>query len=156
MTHYDVVPFETEHVDPIAINMRMADKREIWAQSLSRPHNSLEYCRASSVKSWCGLADGEPVVVFGVAPYSMMGGIGSPWLLGTDAIEKHAVKFLRDCRFYVSEMMQGFDILRNYVDARNTTSIQWLKWMGFDILDIEHHGAFNLPFHKFEMENKNV
>ena len=39
----------------------------------------------------------------------------------------------------------------NYVDARHTDAIRWLKWLGFTLHPATPYGPFDLPFHKFTM-----
>jgi hypothetical protein len=99
------------------------------------------------------MADGRVVCMFGVAPVNLLGDTGVPWLLGSDDIERHAVTFLRGSKRYIAEMSRDYRLLTNYVDARNTLSIRWLKWLRFDILAAEPYGPFGLPFHRFELRN---
>ena len=82
--------------------------------------------------------------------------MGVPWLLATDELESCARPFLRRSRKAVKEMMNGYSVLRNYVDARNTVAIRWLGWIGFKILPAEPFGADGLPFHPFEMRAPDV
>lgn len=149
----DTIP---EHLEIVAGKMRADDVREIWAAGKRTPLSSLKMSFYLSKYRKTIMLDGEPVGLFGVVPQSALGGTGVPWMLGTDAITKISRKFLRGCKVYVPEMISQFERLENYVDARNTVSIQWLKWLGFVIMEPEPYGHLNLPFHRFYMENHNV
>lgn len=151
---YDIVPVEDWHIDYVAENMRESDKQQSWIQGLLHPKQALKYCVRTSKKPMCGVIDGFPAIIFGVASYSMIGSIGSPWMLSTSAIHALPISFLKECKKYIKESISSYDKLENYVDVENKTSISWLKWLGFDILDAEPYGNFKLPFHKFTMENE--
>lgn len=151
-----VVDAELDHIPEVAANMRQDDVLEIWASGRCRPllalHNA--FLRSKYIKTI--MVDGVPVGMFGVTPLSTLTRKGSPWLLGTPALEKVSIAFLRGCQTYVPDMLSGYSSLENYVDARNRVAIAWLRWLGFDILAPEPYGHLDLPFHKFVMENPDV
>lgn len=143
-----------EHIQYIAENMREADRQEVFA--MRGEDADLHYVLANAVKrsTWCvcGLAaDGTPVSLVGVAPVSLIGGVGAPWLLGTDRVREFSGALIRYGRDYIQSMTSQYPQLINYVDARNTASIRWLKRLGFTIHDAEPIGHQGLPFHKFTM-----
>lgn len=140
-----------EHIEPIAANMRLDDVREIWAAGKRTPVSALKMSMALGKHNTIMLSD-KPVGMFGVTPLSVIGRHGSPWLLGTDELANHSRSFLKGCIKHFPEVTKGFDFLENYVDARNSVSIMWLKWLGFVIMEPEPYGPFKLPFHRFYME----
>ncbi len=147
-----VEPAEPGHIAPLAAGMRAADRAEIWASHRHTPDAGLAASLAASALAWAGLADDEPFCLFGVAPAgSLLGGLGVPWLLGTDALPRHATGFLRFCPHYVAAMLAPFGRLANFVDARNRLSIRWLAWLGFTLHPAIPFGPDGLPFHPFEM-----
>ena len=148
-----VAEVEEWHQHYVAANMREHDVQEIWAQSMSRPLDAVDYALKTSSHSWAGVHNDEPFALFGVSPVSLIGGVGSPWLLGTDQVANVSKPFLRGCVEFIDAMREVYPTMVNYVDARNEVSIRWLKWLGFDILDAEPYGPFKQPFHKFVMEN---
>lgn len=81
-----------------------------------------------------GILDGRPLCLFGVAPGSLLSGVGVPWMLGTRRMEQRAVQlpFLRASRRVVAAMLATYPVLTNVVDARNTLAIGWLRWLGFE------------------------
>lgn len=143
-----------ERIQYIAEHMREADRQEVFA--MRGADADLHYVLTSAVKrsTWCvcGLADdGTPVSLVGVAPVSLIGGIGSPWLLGTDRVREFSGALIRYGYEYIQAMTAQYPQLINYVDARNTASIRWLKRLGFTIHDPAPVGHQNMPFHKFTM-----
>ncbi len=135
----------------LAPRLRRADVEEIWAASASGPNAAL--LRAVDVGGWAGTVDGEVEAIFGVSPATLLGDVGVIYLLGSDAVERHARPFLRASRRYVDAVRQDYAVLTNWVDARNDLSIRWLGWLGFAILSPAPFGPFGLPFHRFEMRH---
>jgi hypothetical protein len=148
-----VVPALKDHLPWVAANMSEADRAECEAGGKG-PYAALIESFERSVVSWTGMVgDHRPVCVFGVSPIDILGGIGSPWLLGTDELPRHAKTFLKLNREYIPKMLDIFPHLVNYVDARHVVAIKWLKHLGFRF-DREPvpYGPFHMPFLKFEME----
>jgi len=89
-----------------------------------------------------------------VGDLNILAGVGAPWLLGTDAVERNYVAFLRGSVEWRDQLLRDYSTLRNFVDERNRVSIRWLRWLGFTISDpiILQGNAFRL----FEMRSDNV
>jgi len=136
--------------DAHALVLRPSDRLEAEAWSHDPPATTVEHSIRQSSEAWAGLADGELVCVFGVAPLSLVGVTGIPWLLGSVAIERHQRAFLRRNREFIDRWQADYPVLRNFVDARNTTSQGWLRWLGFRIDPPVPYGVSGLPFHPFE------
>jgi hypothetical protein len=153
MTEYVIVPATPDHARDLAPHMRFDDRREIWAASRATPLRALMSSLRESAWAFTGLVDGVPVCMFGVVQVGLFGPHGVPWLLASPEMEQHAIAFLRRNRAVVAKMSSEYDRLVNYVDARNTTSIKWLRWLKFDIMSTVPYGPFGLPFHRFEMRS---
>jgi len=149
----NVVPATFDHAAQMAPRMRLSDRREIWASGMRTP---LKVLMASlrAAPAWCGTADGVPVCMYGIVPAAAH--VGVPWLLGTDDLPRYAVPFLRGSRLYIDRARREFQLLTNYIDARNETSIAWVRWLGFSVLPAVPFGPFGLPFHRFEMRRDHV
>ena len=153
MTDYQIVPATAEHIEAVAAHLRQADRDEVFAAAGLTGAEALRYSFENSIECWAGLVDGEPICIFGVSRSTLLTGTGVPWMLGTPEVEHHVMPFLRRSRVVVRKWREHFDLLVNHVDARNTKSIQWLRWLGFTIRDVIPYGPFNLPFHPFEMRS---
>jgi len=150
----EIVPAEEWHIASIAARMRKADADEVHAASGSTPLEALTLSFKKSSLVMTALVDGQPEVMWGAGEINILNGIAAPWLLGTDAVERHYVRFLRASLEWRAKLLERYTILRNFVDDRNAVSIRWLKWLGFRLLDpVEMNGhAFRL----FELRSADV
>lgn len=142
-----------EDLEELAPILRQADREEIEAATGKDVLDVLKSSLEFSTLAWAGRVNGELLCVFGVGSPSLASGIGIPWLLGSKAIDKYSRTFMRQTTPYMKRMKKLCPLMVNFVDARNTKSIEWLKRLGFTILDAEPWGVSGLPFHKFEMRS---
>jgi len=150
-----VRPLTIADIEPIAANARQADRDEIeegCGQTITSALTiGLRSSVASSVIAW----NDTPLAAFGDVSYSPGAGIGVPWLVSTNAIERHPRAFLRICQPLVAQMMERHQTLINYVDARNTAAIRWLEWLGFSMGSPTPYGPNQLLFRQFQMTRGN-
>lgn len=137
-------------VEALVAGMREADRIEVEACG-HRPAEALADAIARSMPCWTATINGQVACIFGVAPLSLLGGLGAPWMLGTVLLDRHPRALMTHCRPYLNRMREVFPRLVNFVDARNERSIRWLKALGFRFHEAAPHGPFGLPFHRFEM-----
>jgi GNAT superfamily N-acetyltransferase len=150
---YQIIPASPAHAEALAPRMRAADVAEVYAAARHAPLEALTRSLAISTHAWCGIMDGEVACLFGVGMRSLLGGVGSPWMLGSDLIEQHGKAFLRRSRGVVAQMQAAYPELENWVDARNAVSIRWLRWLGFTLEPAAPFGPFDCPFHRFWKRN---
>lgn len=136
----------------IDAGLRAADRAEIEASSGPDTLSTLRQSIAMSIWALTFCVDARPVAVFGVVPLSLLGGVGAPWLLATDELDQRSGPLTRGVRTYLPPMLADFPHLVNYVDARNTRSVRWLRRLGFTIHPATLRGVAGLPFHRFEMK----
>jgi len=146
-------PWETvgPWLDRIAANMRKQDVEEVRASSAIPIHDILPRSVSISSHGWVITSDktGEPIAVFGAAPLALPR-MGAAWMLGTDGIEDEALSIARHSRRYMDEMQADYDLLWNYIDARNEVSMRWLKWIGFRLVSLHpFHGRERRAFYTF-------
>lgn len=94
---------------------------------------------------------GELILIFGISVFNKEHNVGCPWLLGTDQATKLARELLMDGRMISHGWASNFNYLINFVDARNETSIRWLKRIGYRIHEPIKFGISQMPFHPFTM-----
>ena len=136
----------------VALYLRDADKDEIWASGKHLPVPCLIKAHTMSTECFALIVGDKVACVFGVAPLSMLGSVGIPWMLGTNLVEKYPLLFLRKCQNSVLAMSDSYATLINYVDARNKMAIKWLSWSGFHVFEEpEPYGPFGMNFHRFEI-----
>jgi len=152
LVHVDIIPATHEHAQYIAERVREHDFNELVVQTLEHPYYTmLRGMAANPEKAMTGMIDGNPVCMWGVTSAGMILNVGIPWMVGTNHLDENAGTFLRRCRKPVMALLDGYDMLVNYVDARNVRAIGWLKFCGFKVNDPEPYGFTGLPFHKFWM-----
>ena len=72
------------------------------------------------------------------------------WMLCTERLQKYSKTFIKLSKQWVIEQNKKHSILMNYVDARNITSIKWLKHLGFVLIKrVEQFGIGKKPFYEF-------
>lgn len=138
-------------IGTVATNMREADIAEVRAMGEPSPLEAVRSSIAVSRDAYFGVADEIPLCAFGIAGRDALSGVGAPWMLSTHALPAHARRFLRGSRQFISYAREQYSFLENYVDARNTDAVEWLRWLGFTLHDPEPYGPFKLPFHRFSM-----
>ncbi len=142
--------------DALTLSLRRADRDEVEALTGRDARAVLVESVEKSASAWAGLADGKLVCLFGVVPMTLTGVTGIPWLLGSDQVAAYSREFLRRNKGYVQTMLKDFPVLTNVVDARNTVSIRWLRWLGFTLGEPLPMGPLGLPFIPFRMEAASV
>lgn len=152
MAKAEVIPLCAADIDAILPDIRQADIDEIEGALQTPMRQALtealdDHCKASKI-----VVDGLIVAVFGDSVHSEEAGV--PWLISTRHVERFPKAFLQVCKPEVAEMLTRHPLLVNYVDARNSAAIRWLKWLGFTFCEPEPYGPLGHPFHCFWMRRK--
>jgi hypothetical protein len=146
MTEYEIIDAEADHIEAIAREVRQADVNECW-NALAMPiRDALAMSLAGAAVARVGMADGVPIVMYGV---NGDGRDGQIWLVATDLLNQHQKTFLRYSRIELADFQTRYDLLANYVDMRNKRAIRWLRWLGFEFGDAVRYGPFGKWFYPF-------
>ena len=131
--------------------LRKADLAEIAAGSGRDPLAALIDSFEGSAQRFTIEAAGRPLAIFGGGPLPRYSDytVGSPWMLGSDALRDHATWFLRSTPEIVERVARHYDLLLNAVDIRNTAHVRWLRFAGFTMGEVITHGAERRPFQLF-------
>lgn len=140
-------PTASGDVEILHANLRPSDRDECAAYGTD-PLEMIRSSVARSVLCWTGFVDGELAAVIGVTPLTAT--VGVPWMLGTTVLDRHARVLVRRTPEYIDRMLAAFPHLLNYVHAKNTTSVRWLRRLGFTLSAPEPFGPLGEPFHRFE------
>lgn len=151
MAGAEVLPVTVADIERILPDVRLADIDEIRDALGVSMRYALHDGITNSLNAKQIVIDGQVVAVFGDAVYSLLGSVGVPWLISTTHVEKHARAFLKVCKPEVQAMLIRHQHLMNYVDARNTTSIRWLKWLGFNFEPAAPYGVRRVLSHRFTL-----
>lgn len=136
--------------DHVGANMRQSDIDEVRASSGLTPTEAVRQSLSLSSIAFCVESDTHgPCAIFGAAPGGLPG-LGIVWMLGTDGIRKEGYSIAKQTRRYFDELNLEYPVLWNMIDGRNSLSMRWLRWGGFELL-VEHpnHGPEGRPFYSF-------
>lgn len=145
-------PTETD-VEYLIENVRPEDVAELDALNGNTIRSALEDTPDLLNTSQVWIVDERPVAIFGVTRCNGPLSVGVIWLLATGEFQKYTRKFARYCKEVFEQMIDGYGYLYNYVHAENKISIEWLKWLGFEINEGQPLGHKGAIFHKFELRN---
>lgn len=132
MSFVELVPATIEHVEPIARGMRAHDALEARAMGHS-PHSALRAGLVSSVHCLTALADGQPIAMLGLVPKSLVEGLGSPWMLGTEEVYRQGRAMLRLGPPMFTLFSDSTPRMEGLVAVENARAIRMLRRWGFDV-----------------------
>lgn len=140
-----VVPAKTEHAHQLGPHMKHADREEVKAASGLEPLEVLLKSLELSEKAYALVAEGEVIALGGVVRLNDTTGI--PWALTSDKIALYPKQLCRITKELIKVFHKSYPLLTNFCDARNTTTIRWLKWCGFQfVAEIAEYGVAKKPF----------
>ncbi|MFA6051568.1 MAG: hypothetical protein WC762_03160 [Methylobacter sp.] len=134
----------------LAENMRQSDIEELSAVT----DQSLVCAVRSSVLNshpdylWAYCVDGDLVLIYGCTRS------GSPWMLGTEALNQNLKELTVRTRVVVRDMLKQFPVLSNIIDVRQKKTIRWLKTIGFSFKET-FEIKLGVPVIRFEMRVTN-
>lgn len=134
----------------IARMMRPEDRREIAGIVGDNIEADALFCREASECAYVCKRDGVPMAAFGVVRKSPFENVGVIWMLATTETARHKIYTGKWTRRGIRAFLHDWDLLYNYVDAGNTETIKWLKWLGAKVYPAEPWGLYGLPYHRFE------
>ena len=98
-----------------------------------------------------GLAeDMNPEILWGLDPVYGQEDTAIIWMVSTPRIYEHPQLFVPVTKLLWDTAHEHFDYLVNFIDARNTRHIDWVKWLGAKMIRrIDEFGAEGRPFYEF-------
>lgn len=129
--------------------LRQVDIDEIDAVTGGEPLEALLESIEHSHVCRVGLVDGEYACIYGVRRQSLLSDDGLIWMLGTDILSKHWVRFLKENTEEIKDITANTKFVENWCDIRNKITIRWLKWLGFEFDEAKPYGVKGLPFYHF-------
>lgn len=131
--------------------MRQSDCDEVMAASGVSPFAAVYAGYLMSEACLTGVdSRGVPMAMWGIRRETWKW--SNPWLLGTDRIDDMWLPFLRTTKEMFPLVCAEYPCQRNHVDARNSKSIAWLKWLGFEIEPPAPYGVSGALFCRFWRE----
>jgi hypothetical protein len=143
-----IVPAQFKHINWLARRLRTIDREECEAMGRT-PKQSLRLGYFISDHAWTALVDGKPHAMFGVVTVSVLGGLATPWFLGTNEVYRHGRELLMWGPGILSRMGDSSRTLRNLVSSRNRRAIRLLERWGFAVSS-EEIDVRGVAFREFE------
>lgn len=139
----------------IAHELRKIDQKEIFLATGQPPENIVlaSYDQSNICKVVRTRNTERPIAVFGIAnpqvqPINYK--IGVPWMVATDKLREYGKSFMQAALHWVRYLQGDYDLMVNYCLPENTTSILWLRKMGFEFDEtLSPFGYFEHDFIKF-------
>ena len=139
--------------DFIRAGLRESDYREAYQATGDDPYTAVCESFSQSAMRYSVVINDKVEALFGVCPPTLLSDIAAVWFVATDEVEECPKSFAKISRQAVLGMAAHYRLLYNFVDADNHKSIQWLRWIGFDVADEPvPYGPFKHPFHAFIIE----
>ncbi len=140
-------------IEMLVTHLREADRRELIALHGPDIQAILEQAVAISTMKWAACANGQLLLLGGVAPILPDSDTGSPWLLGTTLLSHFSKTLTRLCKRYLGTILTRYPVLTNYIDARQSSTMRWLRHLGFTVSTQPMLcGVQQLPFYHFFIE----
>ena len=146
----------TEDALQVADNLRKADQKELWSAFRLRPKDGCLKSLERSERVFVIDLEGKAIAIFGVTTLSLIDRRGIIWLLGTDEIFNIAVTFEKYTKAFVESFLMEWDVLENWVHAKNRISLKWLRRAGFNIGDPVPYGLDKELFRKIEIRKDGI
>jgi hypothetical protein len=132
--------------------MRISDIQEIYASHHATPKEALKRGFKNSFICLSIILNGKVIAMFGCSTEYLCGDRATIWLLAAPELEQIKLRFLKNSKKFIKLFLEYYPILENFVDARNTKSIEWLKFCGAELEDPKPYGKEQLPFRYFSFK----
>jgi hypothetical protein len=144
------VPAEQSHCALLAANLRQDDADEVRAfgesriRAVNRAFRNGLMCRTAFV-------DGEMAAMWGIGS-NVLSNVGHPWLLTTPVCGRVSpLTYVRIGKTQLAAMLALRPVLYDYVAAKYTRAIGFLKLLGFTVGEPVPLGRHQQLFCKFEI-----
>lgn len=98
------------------------------------PKRVIEDAIDHAEQCWVGKIDGQIVCIWGTERTgTLLSDEVYLWVLTTKLVDEHPFLFLRYSREFVKQLCERNHRVWGLVNPRYTVSIQWLKWLGFNV-----------------------
>lgn len=121
---------QPHHIRMIARSMRERDVIEVRAGWGMDPLEAMCLALAESYYAKTLFHDLEPLMMYGLAPLSVLGGSARLWIFATAAIDRHPIGFARASKRCLSEAFEHASLITNLIDFEDGPAMRWLTWLG--------------------------
>tara|TARA_R100000315_G_C5187062_1_gene108875 strand:- start:30 stop:497 length:468 start_codon:yes stop_codon:yes gene_type:complete len=137
----------------LARNIKRGDRDELKASDNVTPLEALVYGFTwDRIDNYTVIGDtGNIIGMFGVRDCIEDPRAGVAYLLSSEELISSAyrLRFLRQCLDWTEILLQPYDYIYNWVDARNWASLRWLEHCKFEIEETDDaYGYEQRAFHR--------
>lgn len=129
----DIVPVTSAHIRELGVCMRDSDAAEVWAMSRQLPVEAVQKSVGCSRDAWALTANGETLAVFGLATADLLSGVGVPWALTGEALDRYPIAAVDASRRILAYFLELYPILVNVIHERNGRALRWARRVGFKV-----------------------
>lgn len=150
--HYEIVEATPDMAAAVEAHLSRTSRSD-WAAAGGNPQPIQDMLRKAGA-AYAGLADGQPVCIFGANPTYLMSDTAILWLWTTDDFIIHSITFAKRSRPWIAHFKQTYSVLTGAVDAGNPIAIRWLQWVGCTVSFAQTVDGFHTgrTFHPFSLE----
>lgn len=130
-------------------NLSKEDRAELLIQGVD-PEWGVRHSIAGSVECVAVRGDGVLACITGIVPCEGLAEYASPWLLGTEFMQRYPRQVLRYSKLLLARWAPQYPFMFNYVDARYERAILWLRHLGASEEFLPEHGPYKKPFYLFK------
>ena len=149
MPRFDLVPATEAHALELLSEISPQSSDDYASLGLDPREHAVEHLR-KSVCTFAGLIDGRCFCLFGVLPDALTAGSGEPWLLTSADLRYAKIAFAKASQQYIPYLRHRFTFLHGWVYEHNTTSIRWLRWLGYEVGDTTLPAKNGQRYYRFE------
>lgn len=124
-----IVKAETEHLRPLALCLREADRREIKYQGGYSPIRALRHSLEASIEAWTAVDDEGPVAMFGYGDYSPLSYHGVFWMLGAERVRLYPRAFVKFGPVFIDEMLRHIESAENFIMDYNVLALRFARYL---------------------------
>lgn len=147
-------PARPEDCVPVAACMRSEDRREVAVLGQT-PYEALHESLSESSIVYTVVVKEQLAAMFGLMPLSVIGNHACIWLLTGEPVDEIApITFVRLSRQMINQFLQLYPVLENWVDARYTQAIKWLRLCGAHFDASREIGPERITFRHFAIRRQ--
>ena len=146
-----IVEAQRHHLRAVAASMRPHDAAEIRQGLNQEPLEAMTAALDQSYLARTAFYDIEPLAMYGLSPFSVLGGSAQIWMFSTTGIDRHRFAFARASKGALAEIFAHCRLATNIVALDDALVVKWLGWLGAKFSPDEHErngmrfGQFILP-----------
>ena len=88
-----------------------------------------------SSHAYAAYSNGLPICMWGVAPQSLLGGVGVLWVIPTCYVCRYRVGFVRASKHVLGKMLKDYRTLLCWIHESEFEEMRWMQWLGYQFAD---------------------